>query len=274
MNMLPRRIARQRAPRPRAALPPRRSLHLHRVYLPSQWPTYTPYALACAVQDTLAAPHFAHKASPLARPPAPSVLSFTPAPTYTLGRRQKELGRELEDVLTAPLRIVREPQPVGEEETASFRPEVTHSSRGGLTTYHGPGQLVLWPVLDLRSPLHRPLTVRSYARLLEDTTVAFLRDAFGIEGARDEENPGVWVGARKIAAMGIHLRRHVATLGVAVNLSVPVAGGEEVNPWARFVPCGIEGRGVTSVWEEGGGLVNGEVVARGWVDEFQRRLEG
>lgn len=89
-------------------------------------------------------------------------------------------------------------------------------------------------------------------------------------------------GARKIAAMGIHLRRHVATLGVALNLTVPTSGPPEENPWARFVPCGIEGRGVTSVEAELGdksaqaaqkGLLDGETVARHWGDEFARRLE-
>lgn len=253
--------------RPRPGTPPRRALHVHRVHLPSQWPTYTPYALASDLQAALAAPHHAYKASPLGAPPAPSVLSFTPAPTYTLGRRQK-VSEGLEG-LSAPLRVRRERGGDGE---TSFVPVVTHSSRGGLTTYHGPGQLVLWPTLDLRSPLHPALTVRTYARLLEETTIALLA-RYNIRGTRDEENPGVWVGDRKIAAMGIHLRRHVATLGVAVNLTLPVMGGEDVNPWARFVPCGIEGRGVTSVFEEGGGAVDGGVVAGEFAGEFARRLE-
>lgn len=251
-----------------------RALHIHRVHLPSQWPTFTPYALASDLQASLAAPHHARKASPGAAgpPPAPAVLSFTPAPTYTLGRRQRSPGGD-DDALTAPLRVAREGAASGE--TTTFAPVVARSPRGGLTTYHGPGQLVLWPVVDLRSPLHPPLTVRSYARLLEDTTAAMLRSLYGIRGARDEENPGVWVGDRKIAAMGIHLRRHVATLGVAVNLTVPVEGPEEVNPWARFVPCGIEGRGVTSVRREvgEGAVVDAEVVAGAWADEFARRLE-
>ena len=283
--------------RPRARAPPpaaRRALHIHRVHLPSQWPSFTPYALASSLQESLAAPHHAFKAGATGTAPAPSLLSFTPAPTYTLGRRQRSLDENLEAILTAPLTVSRGvADKVGEEgreqgseggegrEETVFRPEVTHSTRGGLTTYHGPGQLVLWPVLDLRSPLHPPQTVRSYARLLEDTTVSVLSSLYGIRCVLDEENPGVWVPSpdkdpqkgKKIAAMGIHLRRHVATLGVAVNLDVPVAGGQGENPWARFVPCGIEGRGVTSVEAEGKEVSDPGLVAWVWAEEFAKRLE-
>lgn len=277
---------------------PRRALHINRVHLPSQWPSYTPYAVASDLQESLAAPHHAFKAGATLTPPSPSLLSFTPAPTYTLGRRQRSLDERLEGILTAPLKVfhrgevkagevAREPAREGIEATESmeeavFKPEVTHSTRGGLTTYHGPGQLVLWPVLDLRSPLYPPQTVRSYARLLEDTTISVLKSLYGIRCVLDEDNPGVWVRApgedaqraRKIAAMGIHLRRHVATLGVAINLDVPVGGGQEVNPWARFVPCGIEGRGVTSVEAEGKEVSDGGLVAWVWAEEFAKRLGG
>ncbi|SPO00241.1 uncharacterized protein DNG_03088 [Cephalotrichum gorgonifer] len=324
--MLTRRIARRIIPRGRTGTAhhhhhhhhqnhrlPRattRHLHLHRVHLPSQHPTYTPYALATSLQESLAAPHHAYKAAPETAdgardlaPPQPSLLSFTPAPTYTLGRRQRTLDGEVEGALTAPLRVSSPTEwsssssEGGNDDPGSGRgsqitltPFVTHSPRGGLTTYHGPGQLVLWPTLDLRSPLHPHLTVRSYARLLEDTTSHLLRTLYGIEAVLDPENPGVWARRpaggseiRKIAAMGIHLRRHVATLGIALNLTTPVSGAGDVNPWARFVPCGIEGREVTSVEAEGGegrrgefggrGLLEGEVVAGLWADEFVRRLE-
>ena len=284
---------------PRAGLShaPRRALHINRVHLPSQWPTFTPYAVASTLQESLAAPHHAFKAGATSTPPSPSLLSFTPAPTYTLGRRQRSLDEGIESILTAPLTVsrsggvkpgeaAREPGSEGIEaqegrEETVFKPEVTHSTRGGLTTYHGPGQLVLWPVLDLRSPLYPPQTVRSYARLLENTTMAVIKSLYGIRCVLDEENPGVWVPtpgkdaqeAKKIAAMGIHLRRHVATLGVAINLDVPVEGGQDVNPWARFVPCGIEGRGVTSVEAEGKEASDAGLVAWVWAEEFAKQLE-
>lgn len=100
---------------------------------------------------------------------------------------------------------------------------------------------------------------------------------------------------RKIAALGIHLRRHVSSLGAAVNLDMPIVRGggntlapqngpeeegERINPWARFVACGLEGKGVTCVEEElraaggkGIGGIEGEIVARAWAEELAVRME-
>ncbi|KAI1633595.1 hypothetical protein F4809DRAFT_666702 [Biscogniauxia mediterranea] len=195
--------------------------------------------------------------SPLTRgaPPPPTLLSFTPAPIYTFGRRQREqlpAGREA-SLLTAPLRVCSSSS---SSAAAFFEPQFAHAPRGGLATYHGPGQVVLWPVVDLRSPQHANLRVREYAGLLEQTTIAALRGAAGAWHT-DPDNPGVWAGGgdwadaeRKVAALGVYLRRSVTGLGIAVNYSTPVAGAPAENPWARIVPCGIEGRGVTSVREE------------------------
>ncbi|KAK1758694.1 hypothetical protein QBC47DRAFT_375492 [Echria macrotheca] len=151
---------------------------------------------------------------------------------------------------------------------------VVHSPRGGLVTYHGPGQTVLWPVLDLRSASYRQFTVRCYSRLLEDTTIAVLQRAMGLV-AFTTDDPGVWVQSQaarnpaKIAALGVHLRRHVSALGTAVNVAMPRSGSgssstevfssssseEKTNPWARIVACGLEGRIVTSAAAEvDGGL--------------------
>lgn len=96
---------------------------------------------------------------------------------------------------------------------------------------------------------------------------------------------------RKIAALGIHLRRHVSSLGAAVNLDMPIMRGgggtpqnalekeEKINPWARFVACGLEGKGVTCVEEElraaggkGIGGIEGEIVARAWAEELAVRM--
>ncbi|PKS09611.1 hypothetical protein jhhlp_004229 [Lomentospora prolificans] len=158
----------------------------------------------------------------------------------------------------------------------------------------------LWPVsvlglsLTLRSPHHPHFSVRAYASLLEDTTAFLLRSRFGIATFRDEDNPGVWVRSddpsrgpdRKIAALGIHLRRHITTLGLALNITLPTKGSTEVNPWARFTPCGIPDRDVTSVAAEVGAdpanvavsenvkqELDPEAIARAWGQEFKRRLE-
>jgi len=239
---------------------------------------------------------------PLRQPPPPTLLSFTPMPTYTLGRRQAAPLTEHEAArLKAPLRIIlpgQDDQPSSTPPLSHAAPlpvAVVHSPRGGQTTYHGPGQAVLWPVLDLKSPHHKQFTVRCYSRLLEDTTISVLRSLFGL-AAFITEDPGVWVSPTspgllalndpaKIAALGVHLRRHVTALGTAINIAMPSADvlSEEINPWARIVACGLEGKTVTSVAAEvDGGLqsldsrlgnrIREEAVATFWGGELARRI--
>ncbi|KAF4435398.1 hypothetical protein F53441_13500 [Fusarium austroafricanum] len=187
--------------------------------------------------------------------PRPHLLSFEPTPTLTLGRRQRPLTSEQMSRFKSPLFVTLPDRrdPILEQ---NFIPEVRQTGRGGLTTYHGPGQLVLWPVLDMHSPLHAHYSVMTYASHLEATTRRLLADLFGLETYTTRDEPGVWVNTaagqpeRKIAAMGVHHRRHVTALGIAINIDVPVEGHEDVNPWARFIPCGLEGKLVTSVTAE------------------------
>ncbi|KAG6002172.1 hypothetical protein E4U21_003420 [Claviceps maximensis] len=217
--------------------------------------------------------------------PKPRLLSFEAEPTFTLGRRQDNLTAEQTARLTRPLHV-GSTQP-----TQSFIPQVRKTNRGGLTTYHGPGQLVLWPVLDMHSRLYPKYGVASYAHHLETTTQRLLSERFGIETYISRDEPGVWVSKssgqpRKIAALGVHQRRYVTALGVAVNIDVPVTGNEDVNPWARFVPCGLDGKLVTSVAAEVGGDASFEfdledlagqwavLFEEGMLDEGKRRGEG
>ncbi|KJZ74824.1 hypothetical protein HIM_05733 [Hirsutella minnesotensis 3608] len=185
--------------------------------------------------------------------PRPLLLSFESSPTFTVGRRQDDLDAAQVSRLRQSLRVelTRRHEPI----VQSRRPEVKKTSRGGLTTYHGPGQLVFWPVIDMHSPLHAKFGVASYAAHLEATTQRLLTELFGIQTSTVRDEPGVWVDAssrhpRKIAAMGVHHRRHVTALGLALNVDIPVTGGQDVNPWARFVPCGLHGKDVTSVAAE------------------------
>ncbi|KAI1478235.1 hypothetical protein F4774DRAFT_170219 [Daldinia eschscholtzii] len=277
---------------------------LRHIAIPS-WPRTTPpryptYALATRVQSRLQQDLLAWKAlvrdepsdprrgrQSDAPPPLPTLISFTPAPTYTLGRRQteplpaSELAR-----LRAPLSVTSPSRNDDDEPTtttAVFAPEVLHAPRGGLTTYHGPGQAVLWPVIDLRSPLHANFTVRDYTCLLEKTTIETLRRVYGLAGFTTS-NPGVWVrrdndpskDEEKISALGVHLRRHVTGLGVAVNVGVSVTGPEETNPWARIVACGLGDRGVTSMAAQLDLLPTHEIapedIADAWAAEFAERL--
>jgi lipoyl(octanoyl) transferase len=112
-------------------------------------------------------------------------------------------------------------------------------SRGGEVTYHGPGQLVAYPILKLEG---RDRDIHRYLRALEQAIIDAL-DRLGIAAGRRDRLTGVWVGARKIASIGVGIRRWVTFHGLAVN----------VDPALRYfdtiVPCGIEGCRMTSIAE-------------------------
>jgi len=125
-------------------------------------------------------------------------------------------------------------------------------------TYHGPGQLVGYPVLDL-APDRRD--VGRYLRDLEEVLIRALA-RFGIAGRRAPGWTGVWVGDEKIAAIGVHLSRWVTTHGFALNVSTDLAH------FGLIVPCGITTHGVTSIARRLGRAVPLEEVAHHLVPEF------
>lgn len=113
---------------------------------------------------------------------------------------------------------------------------VYESNRGGDVTYHGPGQLVVYPILRLADYGD---DVHLYARMIEETAIVLLA-RYGIKGERVEEYPGVWVGAAKIAAIGIAIKGGVTMHGMALNVDPNLAHFAMINP------CGI-GKPVTSM---------------------------
>jgi lipoate-protein ligase B len=115
------------------------------------------------------------------------------------------------------------------------------ASRGGDVTYHGPGQLVVYPIIDLRSKLRRD--VHRYVRNLEMTAIETLKD-FGIGGARHPPFTGIWCNNRKIAAIGIAVRRCITFHGLALNVNT------DLNYFNRIVPCGLAWADVTSMAQE------------------------
>jgi lipoyl(octanoyl) transferase len=121
--------------------------------------------------------------------------------------------------------------------------EVVETDRGGLVTYHGPGQLVGYPIVRVDD-------VVGYVRTLENALVAALRDE-GVVDARSRPREGhrytgVWVEDRKIASVGIHLSRGVSTHGFAVNVE------NDLEPFSWIVPCGLDGVQMTSLLRETG----------------------
>jgi lipoate-protein ligase B len=117
---------------------------------------------------------------------------------------------------------------------------VVDVERGGDVTYHGPGQLVGYPILDLRE--HRP-DLHWYLRTLEDALITGL-GTLGIEASRNPGLTGVWTAGRKIASIGIHVKQWVTLHGFALNVTTDLAGFDLV------VPCGIQNVVMTSVAEE------------------------
>ena len=116
--------------------------------------------------------------------------------------------------------------------------EVHEAGRGGDVTYHGPGQLVGYPVLDLK-PDRRDL--HAYLRTLETVVIGALR-TFGVEGERDESATGVWVRGAKVAAIGIRVSSGwITSHGFAVNANT------DLSHFDAIVPCGLHGRPVTSL---------------------------
>ncbi|UCF10875.1 MAG: lipoyl(octanoyl) transferase LipB [Candidatus Bipolaricaulota bacterium] len=139
------------------------------------------------------------------------VLTAEHDPVLTVGR-----SGSLDDLLVSPEQLREEGIPVHRVE------------RGGGITYHGPGQLVVYPILDLKE---RGLDLRRYVRLLEDAMLATAR-AFGVRARRDERRPGAWVGSRKLASVGIHVRRWVTLHGFALNVDA------RRDHFAMIRPCG------------------------------------
>ena len=123
------------------------------------------------------------------------------------------------------------------EELKSRGIDVVPIDRGGDVTYHGPGQLVGYPILDLA---HHYLDLHRYLRDLEEVIIRTTAD-FGLSARRDDGYTGVWVGDDKIAAIGVKVSRWVTMHGFAFNINT------DLSYFDRIIPCGIFHRGVTSL---------------------------
>ncbi|KAK1141589.1 hypothetical protein N8T08_008853 [Aspergillus melleus] len=247
-------------------------------------PDITSFSRVSALQQTLTTRLLAHKKTlhPTSPPPDPTIITFTPNPVYTTGRRDLppsntcpsstslSLPPSLEPIrslLTAPgTASTSSIANSSAEKKAEYHPTL----RGGQTTYHGPGQMVAYTVLDLR---RLGLTPRCHIRLLENSVIDVLR-GYGITG-QVTEDPGVWVPApggetgptKKITAVGVHLRRNISSYGIGFNVTE-----EPMWYFRQIVPCGLEGREATSLHGLGVKGVGVGEVAGGFVEAFVRRL--
>ena len=169
-------------------------------------------------------------------------------------------------VITLGSRAVRDEElPLPDEEYAARGIEIVEVGRGGRSTYHGPGQLVCYPILDL-SPRGRDL--RRYVGSLAKTVIATLAD-FGVEG-RTLAGPhasGVWVGERKIASIGVRCARWVTSHGFALNVDL------DLGVYDLFDACGLAGAAFTSLARETGDVVTTADVREPLLRRLSETLE-
>jgi len=119
---------------------------------------------------------------------------------------------------------------------------VVQTDRGGQVTYHGPGQLVVYPLLELR---RRGFGVRDLVMALEEAVIAYAAE-LGIEARSSREAPGVYVGGKKLASVGLRIRRGASYHGIALNVCM------DLGPFTRINPCGYAGLQMTQLAALGG----------------------
>jgi lipoate-protein ligase B len=209
-------------------------------------PGLTHYAKADHLQTLLLRRLIAGRDKPGNASP-PTILTCQFHPVYTAGLRAKN-----EDV----------------NYLSSLGASFYQVPRGGQITFHGPGQLVAYPILDLRA---HSLGARTYVCSLEKAVIKTVAE-YGVEGRRTE-NVGVWVGKteeteRKIAAVGVRLRRFVTSHGVAINVST------DLSWFDKIVACGLEGKKSTSLREEGVDGVEVGQVGEMFVNTMANMING
>jgi len=140
-------------------------------------------------------------------------------PVYTIGIRKQDYSLQLEESLI------------------KLGAEFKRTNRGGLITFHGPGQLIAYPILNLK--FFKP-SVRWYVANLETTVLNLCNETYGLN-ATTSPDTGVWIGNNKICAMGVRCSRYITTHGLALNCNT------DLSWFKHIVPCGLKEKGVTSL---------------------------
>jgi lipoyl(octanoyl) transferase len=161
---------------------------------------------------------------------ADTVLLLEHAPVYTIGRTRDQSSLLSRELLPHPLHEI---------------------SRGGQATYHGPGQLVGYPIIDLTSLVK---DLHHYLRALENTLIT-LCETLSIPATRREGLTGIWVENRKLASIGVGVKKWITYHGFALNLTA-----ESLPPFQSITPCGLGGVAMTSLESEGAILPDSEIL--------------
>jgi lipoyl(octanoyl) transferase len=161
---------------------------------------------------------------------------------YTVGRNAEETKESIEGV------------------------PVYRVDRGGKTTFHGPGQLVAYPIIDLAA---FDRDIRRYVRWLEETVIDLLR-IYGLEGMSREGYPGVWVRGRKIAATGVRVNksegRWIVSHGIALNIVT------DLSFFKKISPCGMDASHVTTLYRETGIRYEWREMAEGFAERMKNQM--
>ncbi|CAJ2514098.1 Uu.00g022170.m01.CDS01 [Anthostomella pinea] len=194
-----------------------------------------------------------HRAKQSMSPAQPMILAFEPAPAFHLGRaaldcRPSQLLRLESDLRLPQSRLLRsdssraeQPEPVDD---TTGKPECHIHDDQPRSMYYGPGQAVVWPILDLQSRASSlaTWTKEGLEQAIGDATVSLLRERFDLPNSFRRDDSGVWVSsassaaqhARQIASVKVQVRGGIASLGVALNLDLPTSSPPDTNPWARL----------------------------------------
>jgi lipoyl(octanoyl) transferase len=191
-----------------------------------------PYQEVLKLQEFLFEKNLAAKANN--KPTKNTLILCEHYPVYTLGKSGKR-----ENIL------------VTDEE---LNAEYYHVSRGGDVTFHGPGQLVVYPIFDIDS---FAISLAEYISRLEETIIESLKE-YGLQGERIKGAAGIWLKGvanehtldRKICAIGVRASRHITMHGLAININT------DLTYFNKIVPCGLQGKGVTSLQKELGKEMN------------------
>ena len=150
-----------------------------------------------------------------------------------------------------------------EEELNKRGVRIFKTSRGGDVTFHGPGQLVGYPIINLRC---LKLGVKSYVNMLENTLIGVLGN-LGINGSRRENYPGVWIGQEKIAAIGLYVSDWTSIHGFSLNVST------DLKFFSMIIPCGLNGTGVTSVEKLANKKIHHKEIIDMVASEFEKTFD-
>lgn len=201
----------------------------------TEWLGRISYTAALDLQNRLVAEY-------LAGAGGERILLLEHEPVYTIGRTRDQSS-------------LREP--------AHLPHPVVETNRGGQATWHGPGQLVVYPILDLQN---RGRDLHAYMRFLEEVIILTCRH-HGVTAGRRETLTGVWAGEKKLASIGVGVRRWIAMHGLALNVEKT-----SLAAFAHITPCGISGVEMTCLEREAGREVTVRETANVLAEIFQEML--